>query len=405
MTAPRASLLVAFLALVAPALAEDRTADPARSKAAFEALAAGGDAATFATVPLTKEDASKALTLLAERRLAEVRATREAEVKERRLQVGELSMPFAYKVFGEKPATGRSLFLSMHGGGGAPKRVNDQQYENQKGLYSPAEGVYLAPRAPTDTWDLWHQSHIDGFFERLIEDMVAFEGVDRDRVYLMGYSAGGDGVYQIAPRMADRFAAASMMAGHPNEASPLGLRNLPFALHMGANDSADNRNQVAREYGEKLDALQQADPTGYTHLVELHPGRGHWMNREDASAVPWMAQFRRDPAPKKVVWNQDDVTRDRFSWLAVPPGSAKARSIVIASVERQEVRIEKAEGVETLVIRLDDRLLDLDRPVKVTRDGKTLFEGLAPRTIAHLEATLQGPGDPGLAFSAEVVVP
>ena len=46
------------------------------------------------------------------------------------------------------------------------------------------------------------------------------------------------------------------------------------------------------------------------------------MNREDASAVPWMAKFRRDPAPKKVVWHQDDVTHDRFYWLAVEPGQA-----------------------------------------------------------------------------------
>ncbi len=206
--------------------------------------------------------------------------------------------------------------------------------------------------------------------------MVVFEGVDRDRVYLMGYSAGGDGVYQVAPRMADRFAAASMMAtAIPTRSSPLGLRNLaPFALHVGANDSAYNRNQVAREYGDKLDDLRKGDPTGYEHLVEIHPGRAHWMNREDASAVPWMARFRRDPTPKKVVWNQDDVTHDQFYWLAVPPGQAKARSTVVASIEGQEVRIEKAEGVDKLIIRLDDRLLDLDKPVKVTSGGKTLFK-------------------------------
>ena len=48
------------------------------------------------------------------------------------------------------------------------------------------------------------------------------------------------------------------------------------------------------------------------------------MNREDASAVPWMAKFRRDPVPKKVVWHQDDVTHDRFYWLAVEPGQAQA---------------------------------------------------------------------------------
>ncbi len=344
------------------------------------------------------------MNILLDRRVDEIKASREAEVKAKRIKIGELEMKFEYKIFGEKPKEGRSLFISMHGGGGAPARVNDQQYENQKGLYKPEEGVYLAPRAPSNTWDLWHQSHIDGFFERLIEDMVVFEGVDRDRVYLMGYSAGGDGVYQVAPRMADRFGAASMMAGHPNESSPLGLRNLPFAIHVGANDSAYNRNKVAKEWGDKLDDLRKADPSGYLHLVEIHPGRAHWMNREDASAVPWMARFRRDPVPKKVVWHQDDVTHDRFYWLAVEPGQAKARSTVVASVEGQEIRIEKAEGVDKLVVRLDDRLVDLDKPVKVTAKGKTLFEGIAPRTIANLEKTLHGPGDPKLAFPSEVAV-
>ena len=51
-----------------------------------------------------------------------------------------------------------------------------------------------------------------------------------------------------------------MMAGHPNEASPLGLRNLPFAIHVGADDAAYNRNKVAREWGEKLDKLREGRP-------------------------------------------------------------------------------------------------------------------------------------------------
>ena len=116
--------------------------------------------------------------------------------------------------------------------------MNDGQYENQKRLYTPKEGVYFVPRAPTNTWNLWHQGHIDGFFQRVIENMMLFEDVNPNRVYIMGYSAGGDGVYQLAPRLADRLAAAAMMAGHPNETQPDGLRNLPFTLHMGANDGS-----------------------------------------------------------------------------------------------------------------------------------------------------------------------
>ncbi len=132
----------------------------------------------------------------------------------------------------------------------------------------------MAPRAPTDTWNLWHERHIDRMFGRLIEDLIVLEQVDPDRVYVMGYSAGGDGVYQLAPRMADRWAAAGMMGGHPNDASPLGLRNVAFALQVGAKDSAYHRNQVAKEWAAKLDQLQRDDPRlifDAQVLVKLRP--------------------------------------------------------------------------------------------------------------------------------------
>ena len=202
---------------------------------------------------LTKSEAETAAAELWGNRREALRAERAAEMEASLITLGDKSMPFWFKVFGEQPEGGRSLFISMHGGGGAPTRVNDQQYENQKRLYKPAEGVYLVPRAPTDAWNLWHQSHIDDFFDRLITNMVVFENVNPDRVYVMGYSAGGDGVYQLAPRMADRWAAASMMAGHPNETQPDGLRNIGFTLHMGGRrfrlQPQSNRGRVEREAG------------------------------------------------------------------------------------------------------------------------------------------------------------
>ena len=205
----------------------------------------------FASVSLTKTDAALAKALLWKHHLSIIQAERSLELKNRILIEGKLEMPFDFKTFGDKPLEGRSLWISLHGGGGAPKQVNDQQYQNQKKLYTLEEGIYLAPRAPTNTWNLWHESHIDHFFNRLIEDMIALEQVNPDRVYVLGYSAGGDGVYQLAPRMADYWAAAAMMAGHPNNVSLLSLRNVPFALQVGGNDSAYNRNKVGNEYGEQ----------------------------------------------------------------------------------------------------------------------------------------------------------
>src|SRR5580698_10754904 len=86
----------------------------------------------FASVPLTKTDAAGAKELLWKWHVAMIRKDRAAEVKDRLLKDDKQEMPFFYKTFGKKPAAGWSLWISLHGGGGAPKNVNDGQWENQK---------------------------------------------------------------------------------------------------------------------------------------------------------------------------------------------------------------------------------------------------------------------------------
>jgi len=361
--------------------------------------------AVGAEVPktLTRAEATAALNAAVKSIADRTRTERAAELKSGVLTIDGARMPIWATQFGAKSKDGtRPLWISMHGGGGAPAQVNDQQWDNQKHLYEPAEGVYVAPRAPSNEWNLWHQAPVDQLFDRLIEDLVICERVDPDRVYLMGYSAGGDGVYQLAPRMADRFAAASMMAGHPNDARPEGLRNLPFAIHVGGNDGAFDRNKVAAQWGVMLDALAQSDPGAYVHQVEVHAGKGHWMDREDASAVPWMAKYTRNARPQKVVWLQDDVTHPRFYWLAVDEPKQGQR--IVVERQGQEINILEAPPALALRILLDDTMLDLDKDVRVTQQGKELFVGRVPRSKAVIERTLQDRYDPKAAFTAEVKV-
>lgn len=397
------------LAWASTGVAADAPASAAALKA-FQAALTGAkslDELTtkdFATVPLTKDDAAKAKDALWQAHVARIQKERAEEMKAKVLKHDKLEMPFAFKTFGKKPEKGWSLWISMHGGGGAPPKVNDGQWENQKRLYTLEEGIYLAPRAPTNTWNLWHEGHIDPLFTRLIENMIVLEGVDPNRVYLMGYSAGGDGVYQLAPRMADQFAAAAMMAGHPNGVPLLSLRNLPFALQVGGNDAAYNRNKVAQEYGDQLAKLHKDDPKGYEHFVKIHEGKPHWMNLEDKVALPWMAKFRRNTVPERIVWKQSGALHDRFYWLAVPLKEAKGGSLVVAERQGQTITVQKVEQISTLTVRLDERLADLEKPIVVKYNGKTLHEGTASRTIKTLLQTLQGRGDPDMLFPAEVTV-
>ncbi|MFT7485982.1 MAG: hypothetical protein ACI9F9_001835, partial [Candidatus Paceibacteria bacterium] len=356
----------------------------------------------WATAALSSEQAKAE----AERQWVEygesARADAVATLASGELQHGELKLPFWYTTFGEAPQGGHSLYISMHGGGGAPKKVNDQQWENQKKLYKLEEGIYLVPRAPTDTWNLWHQGHIDGFFDELIRSMVLAEGVDPDRVYLTGYSAGGDGVYQLAPRMADRFAAAAMMAGHPNETQADGLRNLPFALHVGGEDGAYDRNKIARQWKVKLSELAALDSGGYENQVVVHEGKGHWMDREEASAMPWMAGHARNLRPAKIVWLQDDVLHERFYWLR--NSAPKARERVVVSREGQVITIHEAPPGTQLEILLDDSMCDLSLEV-IVRHGETeLFREVPVRSAATIKETLEERGDRNAIFCSEIVV-
>jgi predicted esterase len=288
----------------------------------------------------------------------------------------------------------------MHGGGQGTEAENDQNWRGYFGRYEfPPGSINVAPRAPANTWDMWHVAWVDDLFDRLIADMVMQRGVDPNRVYLIGYSAGGDGVYQLAPRMSDRFAAAAMCAGHPNKVTPEGLRNLPFFLYMGGDDSAYNRNVIVREFSAKMDALQTNDPAGYPHRLTVFPGLPHSMQNREAEMIPRMSPLMRETWPKRVVWKQDDVTHPRFYWLERASDAVKPYEIYAAHVEDQTITIE-TPATGNLTLRLSDELLDLDQPVQVMAGGKMVFEGKVSRSLAAIMQSLREHEDPDTIATA-----
>lgn len=363
----------------------------------------------FATTPLTKTEATAARVTLTEDRKTFIQTTFGQQWKDQKLELDDLSMPFFYQTFGDQPSDGRSLFISMHGGGGAPANVNDQQYENQKHLYDQTmntlEGIYLAVRAPTNTWNLWHQAHISEFFNLLIQLAVIYEEVNPNKVYLLGYSAGGDGVYQMAPRMADYWAAAAMMAGHPNDASPISLSNTPFTIHMGADDTAFDRNKKAAEWKGLLEDLAQAKPGHYTHEVTIHEGKGHWMDLQDAVALPWMAKFQRNPIPKQVIWKQSSAPVNLFYWLSVPFDQIKSGGEIEAEYDQQNNSINILSNYSSrLNLHLNDDMLDLDQAVIVQYQGQAIFEGKVERSILNIYNSTLHKADYDLSFPAVLEV-
>ena len=326
---------------------------------------------------------------------------RNSEMKARLIKINNREIKFDIKFFGKKSEQGWSLFFSLHGGGGEPKSENDRLWIRHKTLYELENGILFTPRSPTNTWNMWHQSHVDTFFNRIIQNMIAFHDVDPNKIYLMGRSAGGDGVYQLAPRMADRFAAAAMSAGHPNEASPLGLRNLPFTIHVGEHDNLYNRNKVAIDWGDQLKVLQKNDPKGYVHFVKIYKGKPHWMDNLEASALIWMSDFIRNPYPGKIIWRQDDVLHKRFYWLKnINPSVG---DLIEAEISDQVININSST-VSSIIIQLNDNLIDMDKKVVVKYRGKNLYNGYVSRNENIIKDSILEYGDPQSIYYGQIFI-
>ena len=140
-------------------------------------------------------------------------------------------------------------------------------------------------------------------------------------------------------------------------------------------------------------------------MSRIYEGLGHWMNRKDAEALPWMAKFQRNPWPKKIVWLQDDVTHDRFYWLKIPDkAAAKAGQRIVATVEGQTIRLD-GDVPSGTTLMLSDKLLDLDQEVKVIVNGKQVASAKVPRTAAAIQQSLVERADLPAAATALMVLP
>ena len=194
-----------------------------------------------------------------------------------------------------------------------------------------------------------------------------------------------------------------MMAGHPGEASQINLINTPYMIWMGEHDHYYNRNTLAKEKSQVMDSLSAAHPGKYIHSNNIIEGKGHWMDRVDTAAIGWMAQYRRAPYPKQIVWRQEFVTREHFYWLTAPADEVEQGKTVIANIDGNDINIAQCD-YSKLTIYLNDHLVDLDKKVTIRHNGKKIARVKPRRTIANLHHSLNLRNDRSYAFPCIIEV-
>lgn len=354
------------------------------------------------------------------------------KLKPQAISVGETSMPFAALYKGEPGKNGWPMFIALHGGGQSSKKVephgwevNTREWEAQMWLFQHQypNGSYFIPRMANDNHGRWWFDYCLEIYDTVIKRAILFRNVDPNRVYIMGISEGGYGTYRLAPFMADVFAGGSAMAagGMVENCPPENLLNTAFRTDVGEQDHAYKRQEYAVKYHKVLDNFDEINGSVADHQIEVQLGKGHGI---DYQAGPtWLVDQVRKPYPKKIVWTVQalhNTFRKNHFWFGYKKQpEVKGRFFFTATYNRDKnvVKVKAEQEVlnttkgkresltdNTLYIYLNDKMVDLDKPVTVFLNGKKVYKRIVARKLSNLMQSTAERGDPNFVFPGKITL-
>jgi predicted peptidase len=216
----------------------------------------------------------------------------------------------AYRLFvpvGYNSANTYPLVLWLHGGDG---RGNDNIMQitrgNQLGAHfwmsSDVQAKFptfvLAPQCPTgENWADPELNQPGKALELALAILARVEkqfAIDPDRVYIVGQSMGGLGVWSLLQTHPDKWAAAVVLAAYDNFTEPKAISRIPLWVFQGDADQIVPVNLV-REMMKQLKKLN-----ANLRYTEYHKVDHEVWNKAFAEPelVPWLSLQKRGKTPK-----------------------------------------------------------------------------------------------------------
>ena len=335
---------------------------------------------------------------------------------------------------GEKPNDGFSLFLYMHGSGNKNREwANGLRFAQN---FDDAPSIYFVPQIPnTGNYYRWYQQSKQYAWEKLLRLAFVTGDVNPNKVYFFGISEGGYGSQRLASFYADYLAGAGpMAAGEPLRNAPIeNCRNIAFSLRTGAEDKGFERYLLTQYTKDEFEKFEMKYPGSFKHKIELIPDSGH---RIDYShTTPWLKQFTRNPYPKFVSWENfemDNIYRKGFYNIVVDERSnddpatrtyyeleidgnnisLKAELVTYEVTEKDprwgiEMKYEKNYVPATkgkITVYLCPELVNLDKEVTLTVNGKDAFIGIVKPQRKHIVNSCATFFDPARLYSAAIEI-
>ena len=332
----------------------------------------------------------------------------------------------AYVPKGYDPRRPWPLILAFHRDGETAK----EHFYNLESIASGEKHIILLPNSPAKAG--WRSAHL-GIPLSALHHAAKLYNVDTDRVSLEGTGAGGLLAWAAALRWPDRFAALVVRNASLDEVSRLYLRaaaNLPTYLIVSQHAPPDI-------IGSQREAYRALDAWGYDVQREEVPGyaRNPALPELNTKVAPWLEGKARNPYTPRVrivsfepanaaaFW----ITIERFAPTVFDPDRrigvkaplgqeyepeqlrmiylgemAKGMAQVIAAVAPGNRINITAKHIEELTVHLDDRLVDLDKPVRIVANGEVAFSGRVERSLEQLFEGARSHRDPRLCYAAAV---
>ena len=196
----------------------------------------------------------------------------------------------------------RPLLIFCHGYNQDANWMQNSEFKNDnvsmEAVCDTAKFVCVFPNGINKAWDTGGDSDIN-FIKAIIEKMVTQHKIDRNRIYLGGFSMGGMLTYNAINKMSDIIAAFVSCSG-PSVITPKsGLRPIPLLHIQGTDDNwggvqpalnpwikhngCSTTDKVINNYngfgGAKLHIWGPGNDGVEVRLLEL-TGKGHWICKE-----------------------------------------------------------------------------------------------------------------------------
>lgn len=175
------------------------------------------------------------------------------------------------------------LCIYLHGssntGSGLEKREPGANGFAEEAIYGKNPSIVIAPEAPAGAKSF---KEISARIYALIEHLTAHLPVDRDRIYVTGYSMGSMGSWALIAGRPEMFAAAGPIGGPLGPTKVGELPKIPIWLHFGELDRGDEFRSLAKQLQETHPAFKSteypgADHVGFHSKVARDPAFYEWM--------------------------------------------------------------------------------------------------------------------------------